>query len=175
MKEREQNLETHLNNMRVTIVTISDSCYEGSADDTSGSWLVDRCESSGAMISKQYLVPDEVDSIRQVVMEAVETHRSDLILTTGGTGLSPRDITPEALKGIWDREVPGFGELLRSSGARHTPLAFLSRSGAGMIGSSLVIMLPGSLKAVKEGLEALLPLLPHAFHVTRGGRHENPS
>ncbi len=175
MKERQKAPETYLNGFRVTIVTISDSCYEGSADDTSGSWLVERCEASGAMISKQYLVPDEVDSIRQVVMEAVETHRSDLIVTTGGTGLSPRDITPEALKGIWDREVPGFGELLRSSGARHTPRAFLSRSGAGMIGSSLVIMLPGSLKAVKEGLEALLPLLPHAFHVTRGGRHDNPS
>ncbi|HYX36069.1 MAG TPA: bifunctional molybdenum cofactor biosynthesis protein MoaC/MoaB [Oligoflexus sp.] len=175
MKERQKTPEPHLNNIRVTIVTISDSCYEGSADDTSGSWLVERCEASGAMISKQYLVPDEVDSIRQVVMEAVETHRSDLILTTGGTGLSPRDITPEALKGIWDREIPGFGELLRSSGARHTPLAFLSRSGAGTIGSSLVITLPGSLKAVKEGLEALLPLLPHAFHVTRGGRHDNPS
>lgn len=160
-----------LENIRTTIVTISDSCYEGSAEDTSGSWLVERCEAEGAMINKQFLVPDEVDSIRQVVMEAVESHRADLIITTGGTGLSPRDVTPESLKALFDREIPGLGELLRSSGSKHTPMAYLSRSGSGTIGSSLVIMLPGSLKAVKEGLEVLLPLLPHAFHITRGGRH----
>jgi cyclic pyranopterin phosphate synthase len=165
--------EQYLQNIRATIITISDSCYEGSAEDTSGQWLVDCCESYGAMISKQFLIPDEVDSIRQLVMEAAETHGSDLIITTGGTGLSPRDRTPEAMKGIWDREIPGFGELLRSSGAHHTAMAFLSRSGAGMVGKSLVIMLPGSLKAVKQGLGVLLPLLPHAFHVTRGGRHES--
>ncbi len=162
----------YLEKSRVTIITISDSCYEGSAEDTSGSWLVDRCEEQGAMISKQFLVPDERDSIQQVVMEAVETHRADLIITTGGTGLSQRDVTPDSLKALWDRDIPGFGELLRDSGARNTPMAYLSRSGGGMIGSSLVIMLPGSLKAVKEGLEVLLPLLPHAFHISRGGRHD---
>lgn len=160
-----------LEGVRVAIVTISDSCYEGLAEDQSGRWLMDAVEAEGAWLGQQFLVPDSIESIRQVVSEAAERVSADLILCTGGTGLSPRDLTPEALEGLWDKEIPGFGELLRSSGQQHTPLAHLSRSGAGILGHSLVIALPGSLKAVQQGLEALLPLLPHALHIMRGGQH----
>ncbi len=160
-----------LEGLRVAVVTISDSCYEGLADDLSGRWLADALEAEGAWLGQQFLVPDEIDSIRQVVSEAAERLSADLIICTGGTGLSPRDLTPEALKGLWEKEIPGFGELLRSSGQQHTPHAYLSRSAAGVLGHSMVIALPGSLKAVQEGLGALLPILPHALHTLRGGKN----
>lgn len=160
-----------LEGVRVAVITISDSCYEGLAEDLSGPWLADAVEAEGAWLGQQFLVPDAIDSIRQVVNEAAERVSADLIICTGGTGLAPRDLTPEALKGTWDKEIPGFGELLRSSGLKHTPYAPLSRSGAGVLGRSLVIALPGSLKAVQQGLEVLLPLLPHALHTMRGGKH----
>lgn len=152
------------------VVTISDRCFQGVAKDSSGpaiaSWLQER----GAGVQEQKLVPDEKTEIQNVVKNLVtQGHR--LIVTTGGTGLSPRDVTPEALLGIADREITGFGELLRAKGLEFTPMSYLSRSVAILMGPSVVIALPGSQKAVMQGLEILQKLLPHALHIAEGGAH----
>ncbi len=153
------------------VLTISDRCWTGEAQDSSGQLLKEHLEKAGAQVLRHAIVPDEVDAIRQQVSLWAENDHVDVIVCTGGTGLSPRDRTPEALHSIWDKDIPGFGELLRSSGAQHTPYSYLSRSGAGILGRSLVILLPGSSKAVTQGFDAVLPLLKHAFHTLRGGNH----
>ncbi len=160
-----------LQGLRVAVVTVSDRCHQGLAEDRSGPLLADWTEQQGGLLGQTFLVPDEVPAIQEVVREAVERLSADLILLTGGTGLAPRDLTPEALRAIVDKEIPGFGELLRSSGAQHTPFSYLSRSFAGIAGHSLIIALPGSHRAVEQGLAALLPILSHAVHTIRGGVH----
>jgi molybdenum cofactor synthesis domain-containing protein len=116
-------------------------------------------------------VPDEVKQIQRAVMEGVENSQVSLVITTGGTGLSPRDVTPDAIEALAHRKIPGFSELLRQDGAKHVQTAWLSRSLACVIDDTLVIALPGSGKAVQEGFAALLPLLPHALHTLKGGNH----
>ncbi|MCX6129632.1 MAG: bifunctional molybdenum cofactor biosynthesis protein MoaC/MoaB [Proteobacteria bacterium] len=173
LTEADASVVPLLSHIRTAVITISDRCAAGQASDRSGAWLKDYVVQHGAILCPAQCVPDNLQAIQEAVLESIHSHKAELVITTGGTGLSPRDLTPEAMQLLWEREVPGFGELLRSSGARHTPMAFLSRSGAGMIGRSLVLMLPGSLKAVEQGMDSLLPLLPHAFHIAQGGQHEN--
>jgi molybdenum cofactor biosynthesis protein MoaC len=149
-------------------LTISDRCSRGEAEDTSGLLLADGLRARGAQVTPAGVVPDDVPAI-QAAVKAAAAH-AELILTTGGTGLGPRDVTPEALAPLFTRPVPGIGELLRSAGAASTKMSWISRSTAGFVGGCLVIALPGSPRAVREGLAALDPILGHTIEMVRGGR-----
>lgn len=159
-----------LTGIDVAIITVSDRCSQGKASDTSGPAIAEWLQIRGASVQFGKIIPDEKSSIQALVKELVlRGHR--LVITTGGTGLSPRDVTPESILEIADREIVGFGELLRAKGAEATPMSYLSRSTAALIGSSVILALPGNPKAVIEGLTTLEILLPHALHVARGGKH----
>lgn len=160
-----------LQGLRCAVLTVSDRCSRGEADDESGAAIVDFCEGSGAEVVTRSLVPDEKTAIQTAIRRFTTEISVDLVLATGGTGLGPRDITPDALRELWTKPVPGIGELLRERGSQHTPMSWLSRSEAGLVGKTLVILLPGSPKAVSEGLEALRDLLPHAVQIARGADH----
>jgi molybdenum cofactor synthesis domain-containing protein len=152
------------------VITISDRTSRGDATDVSGPSLVDKLQKLGAIVKATKLVPDQIHEIQKAIIECKELGVK-LIFTTGGTGLSPTDVTPEALAPLWTKKIPGFGELLRRQGATYTEKAYLSRSEAGLIGDCLVVLLPGSPKACKEGIEILQGLLPHALHIINGGKH----
>ncbi len=154
---------------KVVVLTMSDRAYKGVYEDKSGAVLKDLLLQHGAIIVDYRVIPDELDIIRSTVQEIVKAHAPALIVCTGGTGVSSRDVTPEALTVLFDKEIPGVGELLRSDGAKHTALSWSSRSIAGIINNTLVITLPGNPSAVKEGMEALLPyLIPHLIRIMRG-------
>ena len=151
--------------IQVAIVTISDSAAEGKREDRSGPALEERCVELGWTVAKKTLVPDE----RTLIAKAVANVCScDLILTTGGTGLAPRDVTPEAIELIADRKVPGFGELMRAEGLKSTKFAPLSRGGAVTRGSALIVMLPGSPRGAVESLNAVFGLIPHVVDLLHG-------
>ena len=162
---------TGFEGLKAGVITVSDRCSRGEAQDLSGGRLSDALIALGVESVARGLVADD----QQAIVTSVKTYTLerpvDLLLMTGGTGLGPRDITPEALEPLWSRKIPGIGELLRSSGARHHPMAWLSRSQGGFIGETLVIALPGSSKAVLEGLDALQGMIPHLIEISRGGRH----
>ena len=149
------------------ILTASDGCAAGVVPDRSGVVARRILLELGFRIADSAIVPDEVDAIRERV-GAWAASGVRLVLTTGGTGLGPRDLTPEAVTPLLDRELPGYGELLRSDGLRDTPMAVLSRSLAGSIGATLVIVLPGSPRAVESGLRTLAPTIPHALQLLAG-------
>lgn len=151
------------------VVTVSDRCFRGQAEDKSGPLLAEGLRDLGLDTGKVIIVPDEKDKISHVISAASSV--ADLIVLTGGTGLSPRDVTPEAVEAVCGRMIPGIGEALRSAGAAATPMSALSRSVAGQYGKTLVVALPGSPGGVKAGLAVLATLLPHAFHVIQGGGH----
>ena len=160
-----------LQGVTATIVTLSDRCFKGESKDLSGPAIVSFVSERGAKVAPVQIIPDDLERIRNLVSSIVGAGATDFLILTGGTGVSPRDVTPEALAPLWTKLMPGIGELLRGSGAKHTPMSYLSRSQGGMIGECLVLCLPGSEKAVKEGLQALEPMLPHLFHVKAGGKH----
>lgn len=148
------------------VLTVSDSAAAGAREDTAGDAIERLLELKGFSPIRRALVPDERDDIERALIEACsEAH---LVITTGGTGLGPRDVTPEATKAILEREAPGIAEVMRSGGLLHTPLAALSRGVAGARGRSLVLNMPGSEKAVTESLDAVIALLPHALETLAG-------
>ena len=156
--------------IRVGILTVSDRSFRGERADESGPTIKRLVrEQLDAVVEAEGLVPDEREEIADKLIEWCDEKRLDLILTTGGTGFGPRDITPEATKDVIERETPGFPEAMRMEGFRITPHALLSRATAGIRGRTLIINLPGSPKAVAEGLEVILPALPHAVETVRGG------
>ena len=160
---------------KICFLTVSDRCSRQESEDVSGIVLRDWALAQGSELSVSAVVPDEVNKIVGQVTEWIETLKPDLIITTGGTGLSPRDRTPEAFQAMverWQgREIPGVGELLRKSGAAFTPMSWLSRSLGIEIANTFAIALPGSPKAVREGLTALEPLFSHLLHIGKGGDH----
>lgn len=163
--------------MIVSILTISDRCSRGEATDSSGPQLADLCRRAlGANIAATACVPDDIPAIQQVLRTwALESSpRPDLILTTGGTGLAPRDVTPEATSQILERRHDGLQELARLRCLAKTPKAFLSRGQAGTLYRTLIINLPGSPRGATEFLEALVDVLPHAIKMLRGEDLDHP-
>jgi molybdenum cofactor synthesis domain-containing protein len=164
------NSAVNLQNIVSAVVTVSDRCSQGTAEDTPGPAIFEWLKERGVDVRNRKIIPDEKSQIQMIAKNLVnEGHR--LIVFTGGTGLSPRDVTPESILEIADREIVGFGEVLRAKGAEFTPMSYLSRSTAVLIGPSVIICLPGSKKAVLEGLGILEKLLPHALHIVGGGQH----
>ena len=156
--------------MIAAILTISDRCWAGKSVDASGPALASLCKGQlGAQIYATAVVPDDVQAIRRQLQNwAAASPPVDLILTTGGTGLAPRDFTPEATAGILERRHPALLELARHRCLARTPRAFLSRGECGTLGRSLILNLPGSPRGATEFLEALLDVLPHAIQMLRG-------
>jgi molybdopterin adenylyltransferase len=150
------------------VLTISDKGSRGEREDESGKVIREMLGAIDVRVVKYDIVPDEVELISARLMEWADKEGVDLILTTGGTGLSPRDVTPEATLAVLDRVAPGFAEAMRAESQRKTTMAMLSRAVAGMRGCSLIINLPGSPRAVRECLEVIMPALPHAIEVLRG-------
>jgi len=154
--------------IRVAVITVSDSAVAGTRTDVSGPKLVERATQLGWEIAQTKLVIDDVGEIAAAMTELADCGKIDLILSTGGTGLSPRDVTPEAARSVAAKEVPGFGELMRAKGRDSTPMASLSRSGAYTRGSALIVTLPGSPRGAVESLEAVMNLIPHAVNLLHG-------
>jgi molybdenum cofactor synthesis domain-containing protein len=149
----------------VGILTISDRSARGEREDTSGPLLAEVIRSKGWKVVFQEIVPDDFAHIKTILTEWCDSREVDVILTTGGTGFSPRDITPEATQAVIERAAPGLGEAMRSFSLKATPHAMLSRATAGIRGRTLIVNLPGSPKAARENLEVILPVLPHAVQL----------
>lgn len=152
---------------RVGVLTLSDKGARGERDDESGKLLGELIAPVGRLARYQ-VIPDDFDTIVKVLTSWVDDLQLDLILTTGGTGLSPRDLTPQATEKVLDYQVPGIAEAMRSASLQVTPHSMLSRGLSGVRGQSLIVNLPGSPKAVRENLEVLLPALPHALAKLQG-------
>jgi len=154
----------------VAVLTLSDKGSKGERVDSSGPLIQDMLKSISAEVKFYDILPDEKELIKKKLIEYTE--KVDLILTTGGTGLSPRDVTPEATLEVIDRQVAGIAEAMRSEGLKKTSRAMLSRAVAGVRGTSLIINLPGSPKAVKENLQVILEVIPHAIEKIKGDPSE---
>jgi molybdopterin adenylyltransferase len=154
------------------ILTISDKGSRGERQDLSGPEIREMLASLPARVEAYEVVPDEEGVIAETLADYADRKRLHLILTTGGTGLSPRDVTPEATRKILDKEIPGLPEAMRAEGIKNTPFAMLSRAVAGIRGRSLIINLPGSPRAVRETLRVILPVLKHALEKVQGDPSE---
>ena len=158
--------------LRVAVITISDSVASGQREDKSGPSVIARCRELGWQVTSSLVVADDPPSIREQLREFADSGRVDLILTTGGTGLSPRDSTPEATTEACHKLIPGIAELMREEGRKKTPRAVLSRSVAGVRGRTIIVNLPGSPRGAVESFDAVADLLPHALQVLGGARHD---
>ena len=157
--------------IKIAVLTISDSCTEGNREDVSGQTIVDMLPEDTFEVCEKKIVADDHEAIVNVLKSFSDEQGVDVVLTTGGTGPGPRDVTPEATASVCERMTPGFSEILRVEGFRKTPKAILSRGVAGMRKNTLIINLPGSPKAVRECLEIILDVIPHAVKMMRGGGH----
>ena len=151
---------------RFGVLTVSDRSYQQKREDASGPLIAEMLvERLGWEQAETGVVPDEIQTIQQELVRWVDELKLDLVVTTGGTGFAPRDVTPEATRGIMEREAPGLAEAMRAASLRVTPHAMLSRAVCGIRKRTLIVNLPGSPKACRENLEVLLPVLPHAVEL----------
>lgn len=152
------------------VITVSDSCARGSRQDVSGPAVAAELRAAGFETAEPVVVPDEQVAIQDAILTAIRAAAgaSRLVVTTGGTGISPRDVTPEATRAICDRMLEGIAELMRAEGRRDTPLAVLSRGLCGTRGTAIILNLPGSPKGAVNSLRAALPVLPHALELLSG-------
>lgn len=153
--------------MKIAVLTASDRCSSGETTDKSGPLICETMRPYGEVID-QRCVPDDMDAISSALTDMCDREKADLILTTGGTGFAPRDVTPEATEAVIEKKVPGIPEAIRAESLKITPRAMLSRATAGIRGGTLIINLPGSPKAVRESLAVILPALPHAMETLSG-------
>jgi len=154
--------------LKAAVITVSDKGYRGQREDRSGKYIVQYFKQRGWEITDYDIVPDNQELIEKKLKQISDTQKANLILTTGGTGFSPTDVTPEATKGVVERNVPGFSEIIRMEGQKKTPRAILSRGVSGIRGKTLIINLPGSIKGVKESLELIYRPLPHGVDILTG-------
>lgn len=158
--------------IRAVIITVSDRGARGEREDKSGPEIAGMLGTIGIEIVGSVIIPDEGEQIRRVLLEWSEGGKADLILTTGGTGVSPRDVTPDATREVIEREIPGMGEAMRRQSSAVTPHAMISRALAGIRGRTLIINLPGSPKGARENLGAVMPALLHAVEKIQGDERE---
>ena len=152
----------------VAVLTISDSVVAGTREDLSGAALRGRIESLGWTVASQDVVSDDADLISQRLRDWADVDHIPVVFTTGGTGVAPRDVTPEATRAVIDREIPGLSEVMRMEGRKSTRFAVLSRGVAGSRGTTLIVNLPGSPKGAVESLDAVADLIPHAVDLLHG-------
>ena len=155
--------------MKVAVLTVSDRRFRGEGEDEGGPLIEQMVTAAGGEIATRDVVADERDHIEARLRAWSNSGDVDVVITTGGTGLGPRDVTPQATLAVIEYEAPGIAELMRASGVKHTPFAALSRQVCGVRNKTLIINLPGSPKAVAEGLDAILPILEHAVEMMHGG------
>lgn len=152
----------------VGVITVSDRGYRGEREDASGEVIGEMVRGLGADVAFSTIVPDEREEIKRALLQGADDMGLDLIVTTGGTGVSPRDVTPDATREVIEWEIPGFAEAMRMAGLKKTPHAMISRALCGVRGSTLIVNLPGNPKAVREGLEVILPAIPHTIAKLQG-------
>jgi len=156
--------------LRAAVIVCSDSISSGKKEDKAGKAIMEKLNQCDVQVSEYCIIPDEISLIQENIRAFCP--ENELIILTGGTGLSPRDCTPEAVKPLLEREIPGIMEAARNYGQNRTPFSMLSRGIAGMIGDTLVLTLPGSTKGAKESMDALFPFCLHVFRILKGARHE---
>ena len=159
-------------NISVAVIVCSDSVSAGTKTDASGKVIVEKLEILGLTVSKYVVIPDEIASIQNQIQQHIDDH-IDLVVVTGGTGLSHKDVTPEAIIPLLDRRIPGIEEAMRTYGQQRTPYAMLSRSVAGFCKDTLVLALPGSVGGAAESMDAVFPSVLHLFSILNGNRHGN--
>ncbi|HOI73594.1 MAG TPA: MogA/MoaB family molybdenum cofactor biosynthesis protein [Syntrophales bacterium] len=158
--------------IRAGVITVSDRGSQGAREDLSGPEVARLLQGIGCRIDQTAIVPDETDRIREILVRFADEEKLDLIVTTGGTGVSPRDVTPDATLAVIHKEIPGMAEAMRRASATKTPHAMISRAIVGIRGASLIVNLPGSPRGARENLEVLLPAIPHAVEKIKGDETE---
>lgn len=158
--------------IKAGVVTVSDKGSAGQREDRSGPEVERILETIGFEVIRRAVVPDEIQQIRDILVDFADQHKIDLIVTTGGTGVAPRDVTPDATLDVIDKEIPGMAEAMRRESCKITPHALISRAVVGIRGRTLIVNLPGSPKGARENLAVLLPALPHAVEKIKGDERE---